>query len=136
MPSYANGTPPPWTEGESFRETTLHLIDDPADREAFRHAGRVLYDLAVEGTREVGTTPADPSITRAELRAVAADLRYTGGYCAAIRRSGQGCSLAAARGRAAEECSLDADDEELARFAGKLAGQVGALVDKIDRRLS
>ena len=123
MPSCANGTPPPWTEGESFRETTLHLIDDPADREAFRHAGRVLYDLAVEGTREVGTTPADPSITRAELRAVAADLRYTGGYCAAIRRS-------------AEECSLDADDEELAHFAGKIGRQVGALVEKIERRLS
>ncbi len=123
MRSREKSTPPPWIEGESFRETTLHLIDDPADREAFRHAGRVLYDLAVESTREVGTIPADPSITRAELRAVAADLRYTGGYCAAIRRS-------------AEECSLDADDEELARFAGKLAGQVGALVDKIERRLS
>jgi len=123
MPSYANGTPPPWTEGESFRETTLHLIDDPADREAFRHAGRVLYDLAVEATREVGTTTADPSITRAELRAVAADLRYTGGYCAAIRRS-------------AVECSLDPADERLARFAGKLAGQVGALVVKIERRLA
>jgi len=123
MPSYANGTPPPWTEGESFRETTLHLIDDPADREAFRHAGRVLYDLAVEATREVGTTTADPSITRAELRAVAADLRYTGGYCAAIRRS-------------AEECSLDAAEEALALFAGKIGRQVDALVDKIERRLS
>ncbi|HXO28518.1 MAG TPA: hypothetical protein VOA80_14315, partial [Thermoanaerobaculia bacterium] len=73
--------------------------------------------------REVGTTPADPSITRAELRAAAADLRYTGGYCAAIRRS-------------AEECSLDPADDRLARFAGKIGRQVGALVDKIDRRLS
>jgi hypothetical protein len=123
MPSYANGTPPPWTEGESFRETTLHLIDDPADREAFRHAGRVLYDLAVEGTREVGTTPADPSITRAELRAVAADLRYTGGYLRSIRRS-------------AEECSLEAAEEALALFAGRLARRVDALVEKIERRLS
>ena len=83
----------------------------------------MLYDLAVEAPREVGTTPADPSITRAELRAVAADLRYTGGYCAAIHRS-------------AEECSLDADDEELAHFAGKISRQVAALVDKIERRLS
>jgi|ERR1700674_2740882 len=124
MPSCANGTPPPWTEGESFRETTLHLIDDPADREAFRHAGRVLYDLAVEATREVGTTPAEPSITRAELRAVAADLRYTGGYLLDVIR------------RSAELCSLDAEDEKLARFAGKLAGRVGALAEKIDRRLS
>ena len=123
MPSLPQSTSPPWEESDSFRETMLQLLDDPADREAVRHAGRVLYDLAVEATREVGTTPADPSITRAELRAVAADLRYTGGYCAAIRRS-------------AEECSLDADDEELARFAGKLSRQVAALVDKIERRLA
>jgi hypothetical protein len=61
MPSYAQSTPPPWEESDSFRETTLQLLDDPADREAFRHAGRVLYDLAVEATREVETTPADPS---------------------------------------------------------------------------
>ena len=123
MPSLPQSTSPPWEESDSFRETMLQLLDDPADREAVRHAGRVLYDLAVEGTREVGTTPADPSITRAELRAVAADLRYTGGYCAAIRRS-------------AEECSLDADEEKLAHFAGKLSRQVGALVDKIERRLA
>src|ERR1700686_3515823 len=112
MPSCANGTPPPWTEGESFRETTLHLIDDPGDREAFRHAGRVLYDMAVEATREVGTTPADPSITRAELRAAAADLRYAGGSLLNVIR------------RSADECSLDADEEKLARFAGKLSRQV------------
>ena len=123
MPSLPQSTPPPWEESDSFRETMLQLLDDPEDREAVRRAGRVLYDLAVEGTREVGTIPADPSITRAELRAVVADLRYTGGYCAAIRRS-------------AEECSLDADDEKLARFAGKLSRKVGALVEAIERRLS
>jgi hypothetical protein len=102
----------------------LYLLDDPADREAVRHAGRVLYDLAVVVTREVGTTPADPSITRAELRAVAADLRYASGYLLDVIR------------RSAELCSLDAEDEKLARFAGKLAGRVGALAEKIDRRLS
>jgi len=31
---------------------------------------------------------------------------------------------------------LEADDEKLARFAGKLGLQVGALVEKIERRLS
>jgi hypothetical protein len=65
MPDRPQSTPPPWEESDSFRETMLQLLDDPADREAVRHAGRVLYDLAVETTREVGTTPADPSITRA-----------------------------------------------------------------------
>jgi hypothetical protein len=82
--------------------------------------GRVLYTLAVETTRD----PGDESAARAELRAVAADLRYTGGYLFNVIR------------RSAEWCSLDADDEKLARFAGKLSRQVGALVEKIERRLS
>src|SRR6266851_4150274 len=124
MPSCPESTPPPWEESDSFRETTLQLLDDPADREAVRRAGQVLYDLAVVVTREAGTTTADPSITRAELRAAAADLRHTGGYLLHVIR------------RSAELCSLDAEDEKLARFAGKLAGRVGALAEKIDRRLS
>ncbi len=123
MPSYPQSIPPPWNESDSVRETTLQLLDDPEDREAVRCAGRVLYDLAVVVTRELGTSPEDPSIARADLRAVAADLRYTGGYLRSIRRS-------------AEECSLDESDEKLARFAGKLARQVAALVEKIERRLS
>jgi hypothetical protein len=102
----------------------LQLLDDPEDRDAVRRAGRVLYDLAVVVTREVGTTPAEPSITRAELRAAAADLRHTGGYLLHVIR------------RSAVECSLEPADERLARFAGKLAGRVAALVDRIERRLS
>ncbi len=115
---------PPWIEADSIRETMLQLLDDPEDREVVRRAGQVLYDLAVVVTRESGTTTADPSRTRAELRAVAADLRYASGYLLDVIR------------RSAELCSLDADDERLARFAGKLAGRVGALAEKIDRRLS
>jgi hypothetical protein len=64
-------------------------------------------------------------VTRAELRAVAADLRHTGGYL--LNRHPP-------LGRVG--CSLDAADEKLARFAGKLAGQVGALAEKIERRPS
>jgi len=124
MPSWPKSTPPPWIEAwieaDSFRETTLQNFDRPEDREALRHAGRLLYDLAVETTRELG---GESSVNRGELRAIAADLRYTGGYCAMVRRS-------------AEECSLDAADEKLARFAGKLSRQVGALVEKIERRLA
>jgi hypothetical protein len=37
---------------------------------------------------------------------------------------------------APDPVTLDAADEKLARFAGKLSRQVGALVDKIERRLS
>jgi hypothetical protein len=84
----------------------------------------MLYDLAVVATRELGTTPEDASITRAELRAVAADLRYTGGYLRHVVR------------QSAVDCDLDPADDRLARFAGKLAGRVDELVEKIERRLS
>jgi len=120
MPSCPYPTPPSWVEADSIRETLLLLLDDPADREALRHVGRVLHDMAVETTRD----PGEESSTRAELRAAAADLRYTGGYLFNVIR------------RSAEWCSLDADDEKMARFAGKISRQVGALVDKIERRLS
>jgi hypothetical protein len=110
---------PPWVESDSIRETTLHLFDKRRDRNALRRVGRLLYDLAVE-TGQLGR---GPSITRAELRAVAADLRYTGGYCAMV-------------GRSAEESALDPADDKLARFAGRLARQVGALVEVIEERLS
>jgi IS1 family transposase len=83
------------------------------------YVGRVLYDLAVEATQESGTTPGDPSVTRAELRAAAADLRYTGGY------------LLNMIGRSAAECSLDPADDKLARFAGKVGRRVGALAAAI-----
>jgi hypothetical protein len=120
MPSCPYPTPPSWVEADSIRETLLLLLDDSADREALRQVGRLLHDMAVETTRD----PGEESSTRAELRAAAADLRYTGGYLFNVIR------------RSAEWCSLDADDEKLARFAGKISRQVGALVAKIERRLS
>jgi hypothetical protein len=113
-------TPPSWVEADSIRETTLYLFDHRRDRTALRRVGRLLKDLALEGPRE----PGEESETRAELRAAAADLRYIGGYLFNVIR------------RSADWCSLDADDEKLARFAGKLSRQVAALVDKIERRLA
>jgi hypothetical protein len=122
MPGSPYPTPPSWVEADSIRETTLQLFD-PDDRQALRRLGQVLYDLAVFADREQDDEEEESS-TRAELRAVAADLRYTSGYLFNVIRL------------SAEWCSLDADDEELARFAGKLSRQVAALVDKIERRLS
>jgi len=111
---------PPWIEADSIRETTLFLFDHRRDRTALRRVGRLLHDLALEATRDPGVE----STTRAELRAVAADLRFTGGYLFNVIR------------RSADWCSLDKSDEKLARFAGKIGGQVDALVEKIERRLS
>jgi len=120
MPSLQQSTSPPWIEADSIRETTLMLLDSRKDRAALRRVGRLLKDLALEATRD----PGDESATRAELRAAAADLRYTGGYLFNVIR------------RSAEWCSLDESDERLAYFAGKLSRQVAALVDKIERRLA
>jgi hypothetical protein len=120
MPSCPYPTPPSWVEADSIRETTLYLFDHRKDRKALRRVGRLLHDLALEATRD----PGDESQVRAELRAAAADLRWTGGYLFNVIR------------RSADWCTLDADDEKLARFAGKLSRQVAALVDKIERRLS
>jgi hypothetical protein len=50
----------------------------------------VLYDLAVETSRELG---GEASMTRAELCAIAADLSYTAGHCGMVRRSAEECSL-------------------------------------------
>jgi hypothetical protein len=112
-------SPLPWVESDSIRETTVHLFRHRRDRKALRRLGKILYDLAVE-TGQLGR---GPSITRAELRAVAADLRYTGGYCAMV-------------GRSADESALDPPDDALARFAGRLARKVGKLVEAIEEKLS
>lgn len=109
----------PWNEADSFRETTLQFFDDPGDRETLRALGRLLFNLGTETARDPGTE----SSNRAELRAVAADLRYITGFCTMI-------------GRSSQLCSLDPADEGLARFAGDLAQQLDALVESIEAALS
>jgi hypothetical protein len=122
MPSYRKSTaPPPWNESDTIRETTLLVIDDEADREALRHVGRLLYDLAVETTRLPGKERGE-SITGAELRAAAAELRFVEGFLGMVRRSG-------------EESDLQPADDALARFAARMARKVGALAEEIERKL-
>ncbi|HLX07230.1 MAG TPA: hypothetical protein VKY89_05155 [Thermoanaerobaculia bacterium] len=123
MPDRPESTSPPWNESDSFRETTLKLFDEP-DRQVVRRLGQVLYDLAVFADHVEGEGGDEESSTRTELRAVAADLRYTGGY------------LLHQIARSADVCSLDESDERLARFAGKVGRKVAALVEKIEERLS
>jgi hypothetical protein len=112
-------TPPPWNEADSFRETTLQFIDDPEDREAARRFSRLLYDLVLEQTRNMGD---EDYVTRANLRAIAADLRHLEGYLDEI-------------GRTLENSSVEPEEEVLVHFAGRLAPKVGALVAKIEKRI-
>jgi hypothetical protein len=110
--------PPPWIEADSIRETMLIYLDAPEDREAVRQFGRVLYDLALAAS----IMPRDESTTRAEMRAVAVELRYLQGFLATIRRS-------------VEEFALDDSDERLARYAGRLAHRVGDMAAAVEVRL-
>jgi hypothetical protein len=85
MPSSPQSiAPPPWNESAAFRETTLRLFPNPADRSALQRVGEMLHDMALETS---GYGPDPESSTRTEMRAVAADLRHLEGYLAMVRRS-------------------------------------------------
>ena len=120
MQGYPKSTPhpSPWNEGEAIRESILLYIDDPEHREILRAFGRVIFDLAIESTR----LPFEESMTHAELRAAIGDLRHVEGFLDSVRRS-------------ADESDLPPEEEDLAIFAGRLARQVGGLVESIEARL-
>lgn len=120
MSSSPQSTPPPWwNESAAFRETTLRLFEKPEDAVALRHVGAMLHDMALE---VVGYGHDPESSIRAELRAVAADLRYAQGFLAMVHQ-------------AAEESDLFPRDEALARFAGGKVADVAALAEAIEREL-
>lgn len=78
--------------------------------------------MALEATYDNGTTPEDPSATRAELRAIAADLRYLQGYAAMV-------------GQSAVDCSLEPAEEADAMYAGRLADTLAGFAGSIEARL-
>jgi hypothetical protein len=118
----AHSAPADWIEESAFRETFLLAIDDPVRRENVFRAGAFFYLAALEATVDNGTTPEDPSVTRAELRAIAADLRYLQGYAAMV-------------GHSAVECSLEPAEQADALFAGGLADTLAAFAGSIEARL-
>jgi hypothetical protein len=132
MPDRPQSIPPPfvppsapagWIEESAFRETFLLAIDDPEKRESVRRAGAAFFLMALEATYHNGTTEEDPSATRAELRAIAADLRYLQGY-------------AAAAGYSAVSCSLEPAEHADALYAGGTAETLAAIAGSIETRLA
>jgi hypothetical protein len=119
MPSRNELILPMWNEAHSIRETTLQYIDDPVDRFAARRFGQLLFDLAVETSRE---NAGEASATRANLRAAAEDLRYLEGYLGNL-------------GRTLEHASVKQGEEVLVWLAGRLALRVGDMVAEIEERL-
>ena len=65
---------------------------------------------------------AGESICHSELRAAAVEVRFLEGFLRMVERS-------------AEESGLDADEEALARFAGRMARKVGKLAERIEEKL-
>jgi hypothetical protein len=129
MPDRLKSTPqppPPWNEGDSIRETLVIYFDTPDARETLRSFGRLLFDLCIEASHPAPRldAPDEPSLAYTEMRAVAVDLRFLEGY------------LDNVVDRSADESSLTARDESMARFGGRLARRVGAIAEAIERELS
>ena len=72
----------PWEQHHAFRFAFLMNFTQPRDREAFEHFGNLLYDMALECSDKWPDWPESP--TRAELRAVALDLRHAAAFLASI----------------------------------------------------
>jgi hypothetical protein len=127
MPDREKSSPPPppdaatapaWEDAPAFREVFLvHFPPEAAD--AFRQAGRHLYDAVLE----VDLYELDEPWVRARVRALAADLRFT----ALVLTTLAGVRLHA--GLTAEEMALATKAEswaaEVDRFAASLEAAVG-----------
>lgn len=126
MPDPSQSTPAPiprivpsnWEEHEGFRETLLLHYADPEANEVLRGLGRLLFNQALERTDQ---GPARPeSLTRSELRAALADLRFVEGFLGAV---GQGHVVS----------SLSSDDTTLSRFAAGQALKLSRIADEIEQ---
>ncbi|HEY6322997.1 MAG TPA: hypothetical protein VJA16_15715 [Thermoanaerobaculia bacterium] len=122
MPSWEELTPQDWNEGDSFLETAFLHIQDHEDREALRRVGRLIYNMSLEVRIDQTLADDEESQTRAELRAVLADLRHVQGFLACVLRE-------------SVESSLDADEQALSVLAGSFAGRVAAIADALEEEL-
>jgi hypothetical protein len=121
-PSSSSGpspsTPEGWDESAGFRETMLHLFTRAEDAAVLRRFGAMLHELSVQ-LAHLRPKPADYGI-RADLRAIAADLRHAEGFLALLGHEQRDSSLAA------EEVALSVLAERLAGEVGRIAGEIEA----------
>jgi hypothetical protein len=89
----------------------------PEDRAAMEHQGSMLYEIALEMSDKWPDWREHP--TRAELRAVALDLRHCAAFLASV-------------GKERELSSLDALEETLAIMAGEWGVMVARIAWAID----
>jgi hypothetical protein len=132
-----------WERDSVFRETFLEVLP-PAAAAPFRAFGEVLFNLALEYRLPVDAAPAD--VLAAELRAVAADLRFLGQYMSDVSRLEEEDE---GSGEAADREERQEGDEEgggslwdgprqrrWRRFGARLAERLGGLADEIETELA
>jgi hypothetical protein len=107
----------PWEEHAAFRSTFLMHFTQAGDRAALEAVGQLLYDMLLEVSGKWPGWPESP--TRAEMRAVVADLRHAEAFLAAIAQS-------------RHASSLGVDDERLSCAADEFSRTVGRTADGIE----
>lgn len=109
MPDQSKSTqsPPPdvpapsWEDAPAFREVFLAQFP-PEVADAFRKAGRALYDAALDGGFRVLLTP----WVHAHVRALAADLRVTAEVFASLADAREEAGLCIAEHQLATRCQV------------------------------
>ena len=118
FPESPKGPPPYlWEEHAAFRHTFLMHFTKDGDRAALEAVGQVLYDMLLEVSGSWPCWPESP--TRAEMRAVVADLRHAQAFLATIARE-------------RHAASLGVEDERLSLLAGKFSRKVERTANGIE----
>lgn len=129
MPDRDESTPPAaipsidpsrWEEHEGFRETLLLHFTEPTANTVLRGLGSLLAEMVFE---QADRWPAHPEgVTRSELRAALADLRYLEGFLSSI-------------GEERRLCSLDKSDSALSELSERGALAIGKVAGLIEAEL-
>ncbi|HSS50583.1 MAG TPA: hypothetical protein VLX28_16725 [Thermoanaerobaculia bacterium] len=106
-----------WEDQPAFRNVFLLHFTKPEDRAALEHVGSMLYEMALEMSDKWPDWRENP--TRAELRAVAVDLRHSAAFLASV-------------GKEREFSSLESLEETLATMAGEWALMVARIARAIE----
>lgn len=107
----------PWEEHAAFRSTFLMHFTQAGDRAALEAVGQLLYDMLLEGSGRWPDWPESP--TRAEVRAVVADLRHAQSFLATIAQ-------------ARHASALEVEDERLSLLADEWSLVVGRTASGIE----
>ena len=120
--------PPPraiakdWEDWEGFRFTFLRHFPRPEDSDALRGVAQLLYDLVLETPHPDWPQLPGPE-TRWELVSVLSELRFLEGYLTSVFEEHR-------------VSSLPPEVEELSRYAGGLAYDLGEIADRLNQELA